>query len=49
MADILWLIRRLKAMSFLEMQWRLSQNLIQKKEKTGGMPHEKPYYNHTIH
>ena len=34
MADILWLIRRLKAMSFLEIQWRLSQNLIQKKEKT---------------
>ena len=32
MADVKWLIRRLKAMSLPEIFWRLSQKKIQKKE-----------------
>lgn len=33
MADIMWLIRRLKAMSVPEVTWRVSQKLLQKKRK----------------
>ncbi|MCC8029737.1 MAG: heparinase, partial [Lachnospiraceae bacterium] len=33
MADIRWLMRRLKAMSIPEVTWRLSQKQIQKKEE----------------
>lgn len=33
MADVTWLVRRLKAMSIPEVIWRLSQKSIQKKEK----------------
>ena len=33
MANISWLIRRLKAMSIPEVLWRLSQKNIQKKEE----------------
>jgi len=33
MANVLWLIRRLKAMSFPEILWRLSQKNIQKREE----------------
>lgn len=33
MADVMWLIRRLKAMSVPEVSWRVSQKLLQKKEE----------------
>mgnify|MGYP004509038603 FL=1 len=40
MADIMWLIRRLKAMSVPEVTWRVSQKLLQKKEKKKFEPHK---------
>jgi len=32
MADFAWLVRRLKAMSIREVSWRISQNILQKRE-----------------
>lgn len=33
MADIAWLVRRLKAMSLSEIEWRISQKILQKSEE----------------
>ena len=33
MADVVWLVKRLKAMSIPEVEWRVSQKVLQKNEE----------------